>query len=74
MSNKNILNGGFMKKINMLVVGIASLFTTNNSNILEKYPATYEKDVKKSLSNAWGNVGIALKGAIDKYEKNEKNK
>ena len=51
-----------MKKINGVISGIASLFSDTSSNILEKYPSTYEKDVTKSLENGWNNVGMAIRG------------
>ena len=61
-----------MKKINGVISGIASLFSDTSSNILEKYPFTYEKDVKKSLQNGWNNVGMAIRGAVEQYGKTEK--
>ena len=58
-----------MKKINAIISGIASIFSNSNNitDVFEKYPSTYEKDVQKSLQNSWINVGKAIKGAIDKY-------
>lgn len=61
-----------MKRINGVISGIASLFSDTSSNILEKYPSTYEKDVKKSLQNGWNNVGMAIRGAVEQYGQAEK--
>lgn len=60
-----------MKKINKIISRISSLFIIINLNVLEKYPATYEKDVKKSLKISWNNVESAIKKSVDKYEKKE---
>lgn len=60
-----------MAKINAIMLGIASIFTYSNTDlnsIINKYPATYEKDVEISIKNSWFSVGNALKGAIDKYD------
>ena len=58
-----------MEKINAIISGIASIFTNSNNvtDVFEKYPSTYEKDIEKSLQKAWLKVGNTLKGAIDKY-------
>ena len=58
-----------MKKINSIISGIASIFSSSNNmtDVFEKYPSTYEKDTEKSLHKAWLKVGNTLKGAIDKY-------
>jgi hypothetical protein len=58
-----------MKKINAIISGIASIFSNSNNvtDVFEKYPSTYEKDIEKSLQKAWLKVGNTLKGAIDKY-------
>ena len=58
-----------MKKINSIISGIASIFSSSNNmtDVFEKYPSTYEKDTEKSLHNAWLKVGNTLKEAIDKY-------
>ncbi|QQS87573.1 hypothetical protein [Fusobacterium canifelinum] len=58
-----------MKKINAIISGIASIFSSSNNvtDVFEKYPSTYEKDTQKSLQKAWLKVGNTLKGAIDKY-------
>lgn len=61
-----------MKKINEIISGITSLFSITNSNVLEKYPSTYEKDVKKSLQASWNNVELAIRGAVGQYEKIQK--
>ena len=61
-----------MEKINGVISGMASLFSDTSSNILEKYPSTYEKDVKKSLENGWNNVGMAIRGAVEQYGQAEK--
>ena len=55
--------------INSIISGIASIFSNSNNitDVFEKYPSTYEKDIEKSLQKAWLNVGNTLKGAIDKY-------
>lgn len=58
-----------MKKTNKIISQISSLFPITNLNVLEKYPATYEKDVKKSLEVCWNNVESAIKKSADKYEK-----
>ena len=60
-----------MRKINGVISGMASLFSDTSSDVLEKYPSTYEKDVRKSLQSAWDNVGTAIKGAMEKYDKAE---
>ena len=51
----------FMNKIKKIISQISSLFTITNLNVLEKYPATYEKDIKKSLEVCWNNVESAIK-------------
>lgn len=58
-----------MKKINAIISGIASIFYSSNNvtDVFEKYPSTYEKDIEKSLQKAWLKVGNTLKEAIDKY-------
>ena len=58
-----------MKKINAIISGIASIFSNSNNitDVFEKYPSTYEKDVERSLQKAWLKVGNTLNGAIDKY-------
>ena len=58
-----------MKKINAIISGIASIFSSSNNttDVFEKYPSTYKKDTEKSLQKAWLKVGNTLKGAIDKY-------
>ena len=58
-----------MEKINAIISGIASIFSTSNNvtDVFEKYPSTYEKDIEKSLQKAWLKVGNTLKGTIDKY-------
>ena len=58
-----------MKKINSIISGIASIFSSSNNmtDVFEKYPSTYEKDTEKSLYKAWLKVGNTLKEAIDKY-------
>lgn len=40
-----------MKKINAIISGIASIFSNSNNitDVFEKYPSTYEKDVERSL-------------------------
>lgn len=61
-----------MKKINGVISGMASLFSDTSSDILEKYPSTYEKDIKKSLQNGWNSVGMAIRGAVEQYGQAEK--
>ena len=58
-----------MKKINAIISGIASIFSSSNNitDVFEKYPSTYEKDTEESLQKAWLKVGNTLKGALDKY-------
>ena len=58
-----------MKKINAIISGVASILSNSNNvtDVFEKYPSTYEKDIEKSLQKAWLKVGNTLKGAIDKY-------
>ena len=65
-----------MKKINAIISGIASIFSNSNNitDVFEKYPSTYEKDVERSLQKAWLKVGNTLKGAIDKYGKEFKTR
>ncbi|WP_257789596.1 hypothetical protein [Fusobacterium sp. oral taxon 203] len=40
-----------MEKINAIISGIASIFPNSNNvtDVFEKYPSTYEKDIEKSL-------------------------
>ena len=61
-----------MKRINGVISGMASLFSDTSSNVLEKYPSTYEKDIKKSLQNGWNNVGMAIRGVVEQYGQTEK--
>ena len=58
-----------MEKINAIISGIVSIFPNSNNvtDIFEKYPSTYEKDVERSLQKAWLKAGNTLKVAIDKY-------
>ena len=58
-----------MKKINSIISGIASIFSSSNNitDVFEKYPSTYEKDTEESLQKAWLKVGNTLERAIDKY-------
>ena len=58
-----------MKKINAIIFGIASIFSSSNNttDVFEKYPSTYEKDTENSLHKAWLKVGNTLKEAINKY-------
>lgn len=58
-----------MKKINAIISGIASIFSSSNNitDVFEKYPSTYEKDTEESLQKAWLKVGNTLERAIDKY-------
>ena len=63
-----------MKKINAIISGIASIFSSSNNttDVFEKYPSTYEKDTEKSLQKAWLKVGNTLKEAINKYSSDVK--
>ena len=65
-----------MEKINAIISGIASIFSNSNNvtDVFEKYPSTYEKDIEKSLQKAWLKVGNTLKGTIDKYGKEFKTR
>lgn len=58
-----------MKKINTIVSRIANIFSSSNNitDVFEKYPSTYEKDIEKSLQKAWLKVGNTLKENIYKY-------
>lgn len=58
-----------MEKINAIISGIASIFSNSNNvtDVFEKYPSTYEKDIEKSLQKVWLKIGNTLKGTIDKY-------
>ena len=60
---------GINKKINAIISGIASIFSSSNNitDVFEKYPSTYEKDTEESLQKAWLKVGNTLERAIDKY-------
>lgn len=55
--------------INSIISGIASIFSSSNNmtDVFEKYPSTYEKDIEKSLQKAWLKVGNTLKENIYKY-------
>lgn len=73
--NKSEMRGAVKwKKINSFVYGITSIFGTtplNVDDILDKYPNTYNKDVKEELLKNWNIVGRAINGAVDTYEKRE---
>lgn len=59
-----------MKKLEAFIFGIASISCLPSSNvtdIIDKYPSSYEKDVKKAITKSWSEVGNTLKGAMDKY-------
>ena len=64
---------GKMKKLNIIVRGTASIFKStsavNVDNIFKKYPTAHEKTVKEALQHSWDTVGIAIKGAISNYGK-----
>lgn len=66
-----------MKKINAIVCGVASIFSSasvvDTANIFKEYPTTHRKNVKEALQNSWITVGTAVKGAIDKYAEEVKN-
>lgn len=65
-----------MKKIDAFLCGIASIFTCSNNsytNILKKYPSTYEKNVQTSLQKSWLKVGKTMEGVIADYGKKAKN-
>lgn len=65
-----------MKKHEAFILGIASISCLPSSNIadiLNKYPSSYEKDVKKAITKSWSEVGNVLKGAMDKYGSEIKN-
>ena len=55
--------------INSIISGIASIFSSSNNmtDVFEKYPSTYEKDIEKSLQKAWLKIGNILKENIYKY-------
>ena len=55
--------------INSIISGIVSIFPSSNNmtDVFEKYPSTYEKDIEKSLQKAWLKIGNVLKENIDKY-------
>ena len=58
-----------MKKINAIIFGIASIFSSSNNmtDVFEKYPSIYEKDIEKFLQKAWLKIGNVLKENINKY-------
>ena len=63
--------------INSIISGIASIFSSSNNmtDVFEKYPSTYEKDIEKSLQKAWLKIGNTLKENINKYDlESKKNK
>ena len=63
--------------INSIISGIASIFSSSNNmtDVFEKYPSTYEKDIEKSLQKAWLKIGNILKENINKYDlESKKNK
>lgn len=65
-----------MKKLDAFICGIASISCFSNSNttdVIKKFPSSYEKSVEKSLQRSWINVGQAIKGAIDKYGSENKD-
>ena len=65
-----------IKKIYVLIFGIASIFSSSNNvtDVFEKYTPIYEKYTQKSLQKSWLKVGNTLKGTIDKYGSDIKNK
>lgn len=65
-----------MKKIDAFICGIASVScfsTLNTTDVIKKFPSSYEKSVEKSLQRSWITVGQTLKGAIDKYGSEDKD-
>lgn len=59
-----------MKKHEAFILGIASISCLPSSNvtdIIDRYPSSYEKDTKKAITKSWSEVGKTLKGAMDKY-------
>ena len=65
-----------IKKIYVLIFGIASIFSSSNNvtDVFEKYTSIYEKYTQKSLQKSWLKVGNTLKETIDKYGSDIKNK
>lgn len=55
--------------INFIISGIASIFSSSNNmtDVFEKYPSIYEKDIEKFLQKAWLKIGNVLKENINKY-------
>ena len=70
---RKIERRGKMKKLNTIVRGTASIFNStsavNVDNIFKKYPTAHDKTVKEALQHSWDTVGIAIKGAISNYGK-----
>lgn len=65
-----------MKKLDAFICGIASIScfsTSNTTDVIKKFPSSYEKSVEKSLQRSWVAVGKSIKGAIDKYGSENKN-
>ncbi len=63
--SKEILN---WKRLILLYLEQRLFFNPNNlTDIFEKYPSTYEKDIEKFLQKAWLKIGNVLKENINKY-------
>lgn len=63
-----------MKKFNIFICGIASIFTYSNeisSEAFQKFPSSYNKKSEKSLQDTWLTVGKTIRGAMMKYGKEE---
>ena len=59
-----------MKKLDAFICGIASISLTvpTHSDVIKRFPSSYEKDINKSLQKSWTNVVNALKGALDEFK------
>jgi len=58
-----------MKKFDAFICGIASISisTSNFTDVLKKFPSSYETKSEVTLQKSWLNVGKSIKGALDKY-------
>ena len=59
-----------MKKFDAFICGIASISyisTSNFTDVIKKFPSSYEEKSEVTLQKSWLNVGKSIKGALDKY-------
>ena len=59
-----------IKKFDDFSCGIASISCISVSNftdVIKKFPSSYEEKSEIRLQKSWLNVGKSIKGALDKY-------